>query len=362
MKILTRYLLRSYLPSFLLCLGIFLFVLLMNYFLRLFNLAVMKGISLGWILFCFSRLLPFFLSLALPMAFLVGLLITLGTFSESGELMAMRSSGLSFREILGPFLAIAIALSLLLFYVNHKASPEAFHSFRESYSRAASTVSRAGLEPRTMTRLNDWQIYVDTVSPEDGGLGGIRLIMAKGAYRRLRVTAPKGRLTVDKGKGIRLELENGTLIWPNDDPKSRLSATFGRYRLFMPFVDYRKVHRDPDLQELSTAKVREQLAGDKLDLHHRREYATEAALRSAGAAAPFTLFWAAAPLGLRLQRRSRAVGFALSLALLFVFYGLMALGIGLGRSSLAWSPWGPWLPNAAALAAGAVLWWRMLRK
>ena len=45
MTILTRYLLRSYLPSFLLCLGVFLFVLLMNYFLRLFNLAVMKGIS-----------------------------------------------------------------------------------------------------------------------------------------------------------------------------------------------------------------------------------------------------------------------------------------------------------------------------
>jgi len=79
MSLLSRYLYRSYLPVFFMCLGIFLFVLLMNYFLRLFNLALMKGISLGWIVFCFSRLLPYFLSLALPMSFLVALLLNLGS-------------------------------------------------------------------------------------------------------------------------------------------------------------------------------------------------------------------------------------------------------------------------------------------
>src|SRR5688500_5133901 len=109
MSILSRYLVRSYLPVFLLCLDVFLFVLLMSYFLRLFNLAVMKGISLGWIFYCFSRLLPYFMSLALPMAFLVALLLSLGQLSESGELMALRSSGFSFREILTSYFLVAVA-------------------------------------------------------------------------------------------------------------------------------------------------------------------------------------------------------------------------------------------------------------
>ena len=90
MTVLTRYLLRSYLPVFAMAAGVLLSVLLMNYFLRLFNLAVMKGVPLAWIVFCFSRLLPYFLSLALPMAFVVALLLTLGHLAEGGEVLALR--------------------------------------------------------------------------------------------------------------------------------------------------------------------------------------------------------------------------------------------------------------------------------
>ena len=111
----------------------------------------------------------------------------------------------------------------------------------------------------------------------------------------------------------------------------------------MPFVDYKKVHRDPDLQELNTRSLREILRKGVLEPARQREYATEAALRSAGAVAPFALFWIACPLGLRLERRSRA------------------LGVGLGRRSLGLSAWGPWIPDAASLIAGLPLWLKLGR-
>src|SRR3989304_5927759 len=114
MPILPRYFLRVFLPVFLLCLAVFAGVLLMNHFLKLFNLAVMKGISPLWIASCFARLLPFVLSVALPMAYLVALLITLGRLSESGEVLALRASGFSFREITWPFLAVGALLSAFL--------------------------------------------------------------------------------------------------------------------------------------------------------------------------------------------------------------------------------------------------------
>ena len=50
MSILPRYLMRTFLPLFGLCLALFTGVLLMNTFLKLFSLAVTKGISLVWIL------------------------------------------------------------------------------------------------------------------------------------------------------------------------------------------------------------------------------------------------------------------------------------------------------------------------
>ncbi|MFA6319223.1 MAG: LptF/LptG family permease [Elusimicrobiota bacterium] len=360
MRLLTRYLLRSYFPAFLMALGAFLFILLMQYFLRLFNLAVMKGISLLWIMACFARLLPYFLSLALPMAFLVALLLTLGHLSETGEVLAMRASGWSFSEILAPFLTAALALSGLLFYVNHKASPDGFHSFRNAYVQAADRVARVDIEPRTFFPLGDWRFYAEEVG-RDGEVSGVRLVKLKGQYARLRVSAKDGKAVIEHGRGVSLELHSGSLQWPNEDPGSLTTATFGRYRLFVPFVDPQKAQRDPDIPELDTFSLLERVHSDKIELSKRREYATEAALRSAGAAAPFALFWVACPLGLRLERRSRAIGFALSLLVMFVFYGLLALGVGIGRRDMELSFWAPWLPHAAALLAALPLWFRLRR-
>ena len=146
MSILPRYLMRTFLPLFGLCLALFTGVLLMNNFLKLFSLAVTKGISLVWILSCFSRLLPYFMSLTVPMAFLVALLMALGQFSDRGEVMALRSSGFSFREMTWPFLAVAMFFSGLLLWVNHKVSPEGLHSFRSRQSQATQQLARIDLE------------------------------------------------------------------------------------------------------------------------------------------------------------------------------------------------------------------------
>ena len=135
MPILPRYFLKVFIPIFLACLAMFLGVLLMNHFIKIFNMAVMRGISPLWIAACFARLLPFISSLAVPMAFLVSMLLTLGQLSESGEVMALRASGFSFAEMTWPFFGIGLILSGFLLYLNHKASPEGFHSFRNQYAR-----------------------------------------------------------------------------------------------------------------------------------------------------------------------------------------------------------------------------------
>ncbi|HAH05464.1 MAG TPA: hypothetical protein DCM05_02890 [Elusimicrobia bacterium] len=360
MRLLTRYLLRSFLPAFSMALGAFLFILLMQYFLRLFNLAIMKGISLVWILSCFARLLPYFLSLALPMAFLVALLLTLGHLSETGEVLAMRASGWSFREILAPFFTAALVLSGFLFYVNHKASPEGFHSFRNAYSQAADRVAHVDIEPRTFFPLGEWRLFADHVGG-GGEVFGVRLVKLRGPYTRLRVSAKEGRALIERGRGVSLELRSGALQWPNDDPGSLTTATFGRYRLFVPFTDPKKAPRELDIPELGTSRLLELVRSGTLEPSRQREYATEAALRSSGAGAPFVLFWVACPLGLRLERRSRAMGFALSLLVMFGFYGLLALGVGIGRKDFAWSYWAPWLPHAATLLAALPLWLRLRR-
>lgn len=362
MPVLSRYLLAQYLSPFSLCLGAFLAVLLMNYFLRLFNVAVTKGIAVSWIFLCFAKLSPYFLSLALPMAFLVALLLTLGQLSESGEVMALRASGYSFKELLKPYFAVAACLSALLFFVNHWASPWGFHAFRESYADAVAQVSRLDFEARALTRLGDWEFYSDRVDAEDGRLHGVRLVKRQGGYARLRIAAPSGQALLIQRKGLRLDLNDGQLAWPNEDPQSHTTAGFRRSELFIPFSDSDRALREPEIQEYTTVALRARAKDPAVAPQRRREYSTEATLRGAGAFAPLALFLVACPLGLSLERRAKAVGFALSLGVLFGYYGLLALGLGLGRRGGDLSALAPWFANLAALGAAGVLWRRLLAR
>jgi lipopolysaccharide export system permease protein len=154
MPILPRYMLRQFAPIFGAGLALFLGVLLMNQFLRLFTLAVMKGLPLWWILSCFARLLPSFAGLAVPMAFLVGAMVSLGSLGDSGETMALRAAGFSYHEIVRPFLWLAIALSLLLLAVNHKLGPEGFHSFRKRTTEAAQKMAKIDLRMKLQQVLS----------------------------------------------------------------------------------------------------------------------------------------------------------------------------------------------------------------
>lgn len=354
MTILPRYLLRLFAPMFGLCLTVFTAILLMNSFLKLFGLAVAKGISYAWIGSCFVRLLPYFLSLTVPMAFLVAMLMTLGQLAEKGEVMALRSSGFSLDDMTRPFLALSVLLTLLLLVVNHKVSPEGLHSFRTKQADAAQQLARVDLEPDSFVNLGEWRLYSKEADRATGSIRDAYLIRS-GVNRGLRVSAPRGSLRLKKGQGFVVEFERGSLQLPGSTPERFTSATFGRYRLYIPLAGAAQIGRSPDTQEYKSLELWRMARDARTDAQRRIEYTVEIALRSAGAFSPFVFYWIGAPLGLGFGRFGRGKGFALSLGILFVFYGLLALGMGLGRRYASLSAVGPWLGDLVCLAIGAHL-------
>ncbi|MBI5625434.1 MAG: LptF/LptG family permease [Elusimicrobia bacterium] len=354
MTILPRYLMRMFLPLFGLCLALFTAVLLMNTFLKLFSLAVTKGISLLWILSCFSRLLPYFLSLTVPMAFLVAMLMALGQLSERGEIMALRSSGFSLREMTWPFFALAVFFSGLLLWVNHKVSPEGLHSFRSRQSQATQQLARIDLEPDSFINLGEWRLYARDADRATGDIRDVYLIRT-GHDRGLRVSAPRGSLRLKKGQGFVLELSDGTLQLPGSTSEKFTSAEFARYRLFVPLAAPVTVTRAADTQEFKSLHLWEMTRSPDIPRERRNEYMVEIAVRSAGAFSPIVFFWIGAPLGLGFHRFGKGKGFVVSLGILFLFYGLLALGIGLGRRYHAFSFAAPWIADAVGLGIGAWL-------
>ena len=358
--ILPRYLLRQFLPVFFLCLTIFTGVLLMNHFLRLFNMAVMKGISLFWIAGCFARLLPYLCSLAVPMAFLVALMVCLGQLSESGEVTALRASGFSFTEMSWPFLALGVLLSGLLFFLNHKAAPEGFHSFRKQYVAAAQQIARIELQPGSFMKLGPWRLYARQASRGSDSIEGVYLVRSEISSSAIRISARRGRLHLEKEQGVELELLDGDLQLPNHNPERFTAGHFERYTVAVPLAGVAAVERELDIPEISSRGLKARMADPKTTPQHRLEYVVELTVRSAAALSPFVFFWIAAPLGLKLGKHSRGVGFAASLGVMLAFYGLLAAGIGVGRRHESLARVAPWAADVAGLILGAVLTRRVL--
>ena len=94
MRIFTRYILREITGYALLGGVLFTFILFMRYLLPLMELAVRGVASPGDIARIVLYLLPNFLTLTIPMAVLVGILLGLSRLAADSEVTAMRASGI----------------------------------------------------------------------------------------------------------------------------------------------------------------------------------------------------------------------------------------------------------------------------
>ncbi len=354
--IIARYLLRKFIPLFLLSLMVLVGILMMSHFLRLFSMAVMKGISIFWIIGCFARLLPFIMALALPMAFLVSILLSFGEFAQGSEIMAMRSCGLSFWNIVWPFFVVTVFLSGTLFYLNHKASPEGYHAFRKQYLRASNHINHIDLEPGSFLVLGNWKLYASQVDKKSGRMNNVYLVDIS-KTRDLRIVAPRGRLTVQKALGAKLVLKAGSIFFPNPDPTKLTVGHFETYQVDIPLTEAAGAS-SMDIPEMNSRTLLERIHNPKTSAEHQREYRVELAVRSAEALSPLIFFLISVPIGVGLGRDSRAKSFALSLGILFAFYGLLSLGIGMGRRNVKISNIAPWAADAAGLVAGIFLYAR----
>jgi lipopolysaccharide export system permease protein len=328
------------------------FVAFMGQFTKIFNVALVKGIPLGWVGECFLLVLPNFLALTLPIAFLVAMMLCLGGLAETGELLALRASGFSPVQVLWPFIVVAALMTAFLLELNHDAGPSGWHSFKDRFAAAASKVASVDPEPRTFVSLGEWKLFSAEVDRSVGRLGDVHLFRYKNESMSMTVNAKTGRYKLSPGRGISLSLSDGDLVRPaSNDPARMIRAHFQQYDIFVPFGADVDVHREPIPTELTTASIRKKLEGE-LKPGERFELTTEAVSRSAESFTPLIFLWAAWPLGLRLSKKGRAVGLSLSLAIMFAYYGLLVLGVSMGRRGLWQARLAPWAGDAACAAIG----------
>lgn len=121
MKIFSRFVAAAYARIFGLCLGTFIAIFLVVDFLE--KIGRFAGGNPAYIALFFLTRIPEVICQTSAMAVLMATLLTLGMFSMSSELTAMRGCGLSLGRIAMPILFIAFAISLLNLGINEYVLP-----------------------------------------------------------------------------------------------------------------------------------------------------------------------------------------------------------------------------------------------
>jgi lipopolysaccharide export system permease protein len=123
MKVLDKYLLKTYVGPFILTFLVVLFVFMMQFLWKYVDDLVGKGLEITIILKLLFYISFTFIPMSMPLAILLSGLITFGNLAEKNELTAMKSSGIPLYRIFQPLSVFVLALSALNFLMANNLMP-----------------------------------------------------------------------------------------------------------------------------------------------------------------------------------------------------------------------------------------------
>lgn len=350
-KTLIGYLIGEVLPPFLLGLLAFTFILLIGRLLKLIDLVISRGVPALQVGKLLALIMPTFLEMTVPMAFLLAILLGLGRMAGDQELLAMKASGVSPLQILLPIAGLAVIVSVVTLAVTLYARPAANAALKKELFNIAK--SRVGTAIKEKVFNDDFPkilIYVEEVIPPGNTAQGILIIDTRDRVREDVILGKVARITADEEtNSLALRLFDGTIY---EREKNRPGFSQTRFNIY----DFKL-----DLEEL-VAPMRQKEAGPKELPSEQLLKAIEDKTRRGGKAIPermelhhriafgfvplvFGVLGVALALLPRASRASRSWGFMLCLFWLLAYYVLLSLGKALGDKGHLHPIPALWLPN-----------------
>lgn len=226
--LLDFYLLKLMLRPMLIALVVTMAVLLIERMLRLYELIVDQGAALLPVLTIALSLTPHYLGLALPAAFCIGLMSTLGALSRNNELDALENAGWSLRRIGFSFVIAGVVFALLSLALFGFAQPYARYAYRAA-KHSIETAGWSGRVEQSVFVQLDANTVMSAASVDTNGrsLTGV-FILIQGDEGDTAITAPRGVVVPDPlNRSVRVLLEDGVSL-SSDGPVTFQSLLFER--------------------------------------------------------------------------------------------------------------------------------------
>jgi lipopolysaccharide export system permease protein len=350
-RTLTSYLLSEIFPPFVLGLLTFTFILLIARILKLVELIVTRGIPLTQVARLFVLILPTFLELTLPMAFLLAILLGLGRLSGDQELLALKASGVSPKQILLPLTFVAANVAMITLLLTSSVRPAAQVALKnELYEIARTRIGTALKEKVFNEDFPNILIYVEEIIPPGNVAQGILIVDKRDNSKDNIILGKVGLIsTEERTHTLSLRLFDGS-IHERDRIHSNFSQTnFNIYDFKLDldeFIGPAKT-KDAGPKEMSLSRLLQTIDEKQAAGIIARPELMEVHQRIAFSFAPlvFSLLGVSLSLLPRTSRANRSWGVALCIVWLVIYYALLSFGKALGEKGALHPFVALWFPN-----------------
>jgi lipopolysaccharide export system permease protein len=334
-------------------LGLLVLVLLQQA-MRLTDLITKQGVSPLAITPIIALALPALVVIVLPVCALMTPAITYSRLATDNELLALRATGYSFYQLLGPVFVLGILMggvtTILVVHIIPHTNFLARQQIFEAVSTSLQLQIREGVFQSPLPGL---VLYVDRIDKKNGLLQGV-LLADNRTSEATTIFAPEAEIIPDfPSMRVIVRLRNGSLQRRQGEATVQ-QAAFERYSFVID------VGSPWDSTELSKKRVREMTLGEiwqEAQVLKARGGGYLRALvewhkRVALPVSCLILGFVGAPVGSLNRRTGRLGGFALSAGTLLLYYLLLTSGSSLAETGTINPALGAWVPLAmAALAA-----------
>lgn len=309
-----------------------------------------------------ANLMPYYLSMAIPIALMLGIIFTVDRFSRSSELTAALGAGISLFHMSKPFIFLAILFSLIALFVESIAIPKGRYQYRETLSLVKQQSYAAVLRQGTFATVGDRTVFAGT-EREGTAIGPVfiyeKLNQSDEGFGIRVTTASEGQLVINQEtREVVIQLADGKTreITPQKSLEGDFEFGSSDFRTVATVKPFRA--RGDDEREMTSGELMRNYDGAINAEVDRNTTAAALHIRIAKSVLLLIIPFIAVPFGLNYGRNPSSAGIIFGIIFLVSLQKALEFAQSLGAKGAI----PPWLGIWSIMAIVAALAFYIYRK
>ncbi len=362
-KISFFYIFGQILPTFLIGIIVFVFIILMFQFLKLTEFILIHNVDIQRVLELLVNISVGFLPIILPMSLLFSILLTYSRLSADSEIVAFKALGYTPFYLASPAILFSVLICILsaqtLFELGPRARLRVDSLLGQIGNQKIISTIKEGTFSESFFNL---VLYTNQIDKEQKTLHDLFIYDRRNAKSPIAIIAKTGQISTEsdiENQSARILLKNGNIYKLGE--ASHTKVKFDTYSLSISSpVTLRKSEKDADAFTLS--QIQSLLSDTSLNANQRIEFTSEYHGRWAIAVSCLLFGFLGSSVGSKTNRRSNASsGFILSVICIIAYWILFVVA-----NTLSKKMWAPpyiliWMPNLIFFIFTVFAWRKHLR-